>query len=101
MSSMNTTFEPLRADTNRELELTIARLEKRLRHAARMVAEGDADLADDLYQRAITYLWELDPSRFDAEDEGYLWQSLVNRMIDGRRADEGNPTRPPLALRYP
>ena len=94
-------FQPLRGNTVGELELAIERVGERLRRAARAVAEGDLDLADDFYQIAIMQLWELDPSRFEDDDENYLWRSMVNRMIDGRRAEAGDPRRPPLALRFP
>ena len=94
-------FEPLRANTVGALELATARLEKRLRRAARAITEGDLDQAEDLYTLAVTHLWELDPSRFDEDDDGYLWRSLVNCMVSARRKDEGNPTRPPFALRFP
>ena len=94
-------FQPLRGNTALELELAIERLGPRLRRAARAVANGDADLAADFYQLAITHLWELDPSRFDDDDAAYLWRALVNRMLNARRdGEEGDPTRPPLALRF-
>jgi DNA-directed RNA polymerase specialized sigma24 family protein len=94
-------FEPLHGDTAGELKLAIARFDSRLRHAARAMADADDDVAEDLYQIAITHLWELDPSRFDRDDDGYLWQSMIRRMGKGRRAEEGDPLRPPLALRFP
>src|SRR5436309_1766426 len=96
----NARFQPLRGDTTGELQLVIARLDDRLRRAARTIAEGDRDLADDLYEVAVTQLWEMDPSRFDQDDEGYLWRSMVNRMLNARRDDGGDPTRAPLALRF-
>ena len=94
-------FQPLRGDTAGELKLAIARFDSRLRHAAWVMAEGDNDVAEDLYQIAITHLWELDPARFDRDDDGYLWQSIIRQMGKGRRADDGDPLRPPLALRFP
>jgi len=101
LSTTNAPFQPLRGNTIGELQLTIASFETRLRRAAQVLAEGETALAEDLYQAAITQLWEHDPSRFDLEDDGYLWQSMINRMLMARRADGGNPTRPPLALRFP
>jgi len=84
------------------LPLVIARFEAPLRHAARKLAGGDKDLAKDFYQLAITELWELDPARFDRDEDGYLWQSMINRMLMARREiRKGEPTRPPLALRFP
>lgn len=94
-------LQPLRGDTAGELERAIAHFGTRLRHAAEKVARGNLDLAEDLYQVAITQLWEHDPSRFDDDDEAYLWTAMVNRMLMARRdKEEGDPTRPPLALRF-
>ena len=100
-SKMTASFKPLRGNTVGAFELAIARFERRLRYAARVVAGGDRDLAKDFYQAAITQLWELDPARFDEDDDGYLWQAMMNRMLKARGAGEGDPTRPPLALRFP
>ena len=101
-AKMNGPFQPLRGDTVGALELAVAHFGPRLRRASRVVARGDKDLAKDFYQIAITQLWELDPSRFDKDDEGYLWQAMMNRMLMARRDhEEGDPTRPPLALRFP
>jgi len=97
----NGVFQPLRGDKAGEFERAIAHFGKRLRRAAEKVAHGDLDLAEDLYKVAITQLWEHDPSRFDDDDEAYLWTSMVNRMLMARRDnEEGDPTRPPLALRF-
>ncbi|MFL5615413.1 MAG: sigma factor [Gemmatimonadaceae bacterium] len=94
-------FQPLRGDTAGELERAITHFDGRLRRAAEKLARGNLDLAEDLYQVAITQLWEHDPSRFDADDEAYLWTAMVNRMLMARRdKEEGDPTRPPLALRF-
>lgn len=95
-------YQPLRGNTIGELNRAIERFEKRLWRAARLIAGGDKDRAEDLYQMAITELWELDPARFDAEDDGYLWQAMMKRMLMARREDaKADPTRPPLALRFP
>jgi hypothetical protein len=95
-------FQPLHGDTVGELDATIARFERRLRRAARLLAVGDVDMSEDFYQIAIAELWELDPARFDRGEDGYLWQAMVKRMLMARRDDEtGDPTRPPLALRFP
>lgn len=94
-------FQPLRGNTALELELAIERLGPQLRRAARAIANGNADVAKDFYQLAITHLWELDPSRFDDDDAAYVWRALVNRMLNAcRDGEEGDPTRPPLALRF-
>jgi DNA-directed RNA polymerase specialized sigma24 family protein len=100
-ATIKPSFQPLRGNTILELQLAIQRLGPRLRRAARTIANGDADLAEDFYQAAITELWELDPARFDDDDAGFLWRALVNRMLKSRRDnEEGDPTRPPLALRF-
>jgi DNA-directed RNA polymerase specialized sigma24 family protein len=96
-----TRFQPLRGDTAGALHLAIARFDRHLRRAAEKLARGDIDVANDLYQVAITHLWELDPARFDRDDEGYLWKSMVSRMLNARRNNQRDPTRPPLALRFP
>src|SRR5437867_733273 len=100
-STMTAAFLPLRGDTVGALELAIARFEKRLRRAAEVLANGDLDLAEDIYSVAITHLWELDPARFDHEDDGYLWRSMMSRMLNAHRDYERDPSRPPLALRFP
>ena len=93
-------FQPLRGNTARALELAIARFERRLRYVARLIAEGDKEHAKDLYEVAITELWELDPARFDTDDDGYLWQAMTRRMFTAHRDHlRNNPIRPPVALR--
>jgi DNA-directed RNA polymerase specialized sigma24 family protein len=95
-------FRPLRGNTVGELERSIVRFERRLRRAARLIAGGDTDYAKDLYQVAITELWELDPARFDPDEDGYLWQAMMKRMLKAYRDDaRSNPIRPPVALRFP
>lgn len=104
MSAMRTnrTFRPLRGDTIGELERATKRFDKRLRRAARIIAGDDRDYAADLYQAAMTELWELDPARFDPDEDGYLWQSMINRMLMVQRvARRVDPTRPPWAVRIP
>lgn len=97
----NAPFQPLRGNTAGALKLAIERFEQRLRHAARLISRGDIDMAEDFYQIATAELWELDPARFESSEDGYLWQSMVNRMLMARRdREEGDPTRPPLALRF-
>jgi DNA-directed RNA polymerase specialized sigma24 family protein len=93
-------FQPLRGDTERAFERAVTHFDERLRHAARKIAHGDRDVAEDLYAAAIAQLWEHDPSRFDEDDEAYLWTSMINQMLMARRGNAGDPTRPPLALRY-
>jgi hypothetical protein len=44
---------------------------------------------------------ELAIARLDRDDDGYLWQTVIKRMLMSRRDDErADPTRP-LALRFP
>jgi DNA-directed RNA polymerase specialized sigma24 family protein len=95
-------FQPLRGNTVGALERAIARFERRLWRAARLIAGGDTDVAEDLYQVAIAELWELDPARFDHDDDGYLWRAMIKRMLKAKRDDaRRHPIRPPLALRLP
>ena len=94
-------FKPLRGSTDGALVLAIERFKRRLWYAARVLAGGDRDLAKDFYQAAITQLWELDPARFDEDDDGYLWRSMMNRMLNAQRGEGGDPMRSPLALRFP
>ena len=93
-------FQPLRGDTARAFERAVAHFSERLRRAARKIADGDRDVAEDLYAAAIAQLWEHDPSRFDEDDEAYLWTSMINQMLMARRERAGDPMRPPLALRF-
>ena len=95
-------FLPLRGNTVGALERAIERFERRLWRAARLIAGADKDVAEDLYQVAIAELWELDPARFDADDDAYLWQAMMKRMLKTHRDDmRRNPIRPPAALRLP
>ena len=64
----------------RELEFAVARFEAPLRRAARRVAEGDMELAENLYQVATTGLWELDAPHYVPGDEYYLWRQLIGSM---------------------
>jgi hypothetical protein len=92
--------QPLRGDTARAFERAVEHFGKRLRLAARKIAHGERDVAEDLYAAAIAQLWELDPSRFDEDDEAYLWTSMIYRMLTARSERAGDPMRPPLALRF-
>jgi DNA-directed RNA polymerase specialized sigma24 family protein len=51
-----------------------------LRRAARVFAGGDPDLAEDMVQEALIELWDLDFSRFDADDDRELRKVLIGRM---------------------
>ena len=95
-------FQPLRGNTVGALERAIERFERRLWRAARLIAGGDNDAAEDLYQVATAELWELDPARFEPDDDAYLWQAMMKRMLKAHRDDRRrNPIRPPVALRLP
>lgn len=94
-------FQPLRGDTAGQFERAVARFRDRLRRAAEKIARGDLDMAEDLYGVAIAQLWEHDPSRFDEDDEAYLWSAMVNGMLTARRDESAvDPTRAPYALRF-
>lgn len=63
----------------------------KVRRAVRTYAErvtDDPDEVDDFVQEAAIWLWELEPSRFDAADQAemaYVWRLLTRRMLDVRR----------------
>ena len=59
-----------------------------LRRVARIISRGDRQLAEDLLQEALIAMWELDPSRFDAEDEHAFLRMLVDRMKQVRRREK-------------
>ena len=59
-----------------------------LRRVARIISRGDRQLAEDLLQEALIAMWELDPSRFDAEDERAFTRMLVDRMKQVRRREK-------------
>lgn len=65
-----------------------------IRKVAFMIAGGDRQLAQDLEQEALILLWELDPTRFDPSDEGYVKSALRRRMLrafrDERRRAGGS-----------
>jgi DNA-directed RNA polymerase specialized sigma24 family protein len=68
-----------------------------IRVTSRIVARdfaGDRSVAEDLAQEAAIVLWELDPTRFDANDVEYLRSAMYTRMKfmgrKERRARGGN-----------
>lgn len=94
--------EPLEGDTDRGLEQSVEKLRPFLRRVARVLALGDRDVAADLYQLAITFLWKLDPSRFDEHDgreQTFLYRSLVNHMRNAMAA-EAKSRHHPLVPRF-
>jgi hypothetical protein len=96
----NLLFDPLRARAGAELDLAVARFERRLRRVARAVAEEDVDLAEDLYEVSTSGLWDLNPERFDQDDHGYLWRAMRNSMLKYYRDNvERDLTRSRQSLR--
>lgn len=65
-----------------------------IRKVAFAIARGDRELGGDLEQEALILLWELDPTRFDESDEGYVKAALRRRMQrayrDERRKEGGS-----------
>lgn len=60
-----------------------------IKRGATFLARGDYQLAQDLEQEALILLWELDPTRFESTDEGYVKNALWKDMLRARR-DERN-----------
>ena len=58
-----------------------------IKRVAYLNAAGDVELAQDLEQEALIKLWDLDPTRFDSDDRGWLETVLRNCMIDLARVD--------------
>lgn len=85
-----------------KLDRAVTRFERRLRRVARVVAEEDMDLAEELYQVSTIGLLELDPKRFDRDKHGYLWRSMRNSMLRYYRDNvERDVTRTRRWLRFP
>jgi DNA-directed RNA polymerase specialized sigma24 family protein len=99
MSARPVRMHPEVIDSDRALEDVIRRLERTLRKAARRLSKGDRALADDLYQEALIYLWQLDPSRFAAGEIGYLRKAAVGRMMRQARRDAATRQRLPITVR--
>ena len=81
-------------DTRDAIVDTVLKYRKFIRYAAVMLAREELDLVDDLEQEAFILLWEIDPSRFDDEDGGYLLRAIFKRMQfryrTHRRAEGGS-----------
>lgn len=86
--------------TERELERVIPLLRYDLRYAAWVIAEHDRAYAADLYQEALIYLWGLDPSRFTADEIGYLRNAAVRRMIRLGRREAARRQELPIDRRF-
>ena len=58
-----------------------------IKMVARFKAKGDYQLALDFEQEALIRLWELDPTRFESTDEGYVKRALRHRIEDVARGE--------------
>ena len=67
-------------DTRDAVIEAVAKFRRFIRYGAMVLAGGEVDVAEDLEQEAYIVLWELDPSRFDADDDGYLLRAVFKRM---------------------
>jgi DNA-directed RNA polymerase specialized sigma24 family protein len=86
----------IEVDTDDAVAEALARHREFIRVVAWKLAEGDADLADDLVHEAGIVLWKMDPTRFDAGDREYLEGVLYKRMQKVRwkeRRKAGGPGR--------
>ena len=87
----NGRLEVVDADVERGFAEAVHRLRPFVRSRANRLAGGNRDLARDLEQEAWIKLWELDPLRFDDEDEPYVRKVLANHMCDRMRRERGRP----------
>jgi hypothetical protein len=90
-------------DGNAELATTttLDREERYLKAVARAYAPRDRLLADDLAQAARITLWDVDASRFDADDGGYVKRLLLFAVRMARRSAmraEGGMRRETLTM---
>lgn len=69
----------------------LQRFDGRLRAASRRLAAGDEDFAEDLLQEAHVALFELDASRYTADDDAFLCRKMVWRMWEVTRRERGRP----------
>ena len=69
---------------------TTARFRPMIERHARAIAGKDPGLYDDLVQAGEIAIWELDPSRYLPQDEGYFRNSVVTQILMAvrREADE-------------
>ena len=74
-------------DARDALPEMLAELRPFIRTSARRLAGHDRALAKDLEQEAAIRLWQLDPTRFDASDAGYVRSALYKRMQDAARRE--------------
>ena len=85
----NGRLEVVDADVERGFAEAVRRLRPFVLSRANRLAGGDRDVARDLAQQAWIKLWELDPLRFDDEDEAYVRSALANHMRDWVRREQG------------
>lgn len=74
-------------DTAAELPRALAQHRKHIHFSARRLARRDSMLQEDLIQEAAIRLWEMDPSRFDADDAEYVERELQRRMSHAAQRD--------------
>jgi hypothetical protein len=79
----------------RATQAALARHRRFIDSRARVLADGDADLADDLRQLARAELWARDPSRYAPEDDEFVRRFLGNVMRHATRR-ERNRRRIPV-----
>lgn len=82
-----------------------AQFEGCIKAEAKQLAAGSRELRKDLEQEALILLWELDPTRFDASDRGYLRTAIRQRMRDVLREEKrlsggGRRLKGSLSARY-
>lgn len=71
---------PLLQDIIDAAELAIVREALFISLASERHADGDVMLVDDLAQEARIALWDLDPTRFDETDVGFLRRAMLNAI---------------------
>ena len=87
------------ADVEHGFASAMGRLGPFVRARAKRLCGGDRDYAEDLVQEAWIKLWELDPLRFDPndqKDQAYVRQALALRMRDVALADDPLPAGPEI-----
>jgi len=62
----------------------LARLDPIARRMAHDLAKGMRYHEEDLLQEGLTELWELDPSRYEVDEDEVLVSAMMNRMQRAR-----------------
>lgn len=78
---------PLDFDARDAVPEMLAELTPFIRRSAASIALDDAALAEDLVQEAAIQLWQMDPTRFDADDRDYVCGVLYKHMQDAARRE--------------